>query len=744
MLLALAAVFSLAAPAFAEEEVVTAEEPVVAEEPVEAAEVVEAEELVEEPEEVVEEPETEPETAATSGNCGDNVTWSFAGDTLTISGTGAMKDYDWQGGPWSDIKEQITTVIIQSGVTSIGAYAFRDCLSLTNVTLPDGVTTIGDLAFTGCDSLTSITIPASVTDIVTADAFNAASLTDIYVDSGSERYTSVDGVLFSKDMTELICYPHGKTATSYAIPNTVKTINYSAFRNCKHLTSMAIPSNVTKIWDAAFENCTSLASVTIPASVTSIEGHSFRNTPWLAAQGEFAIVNGILLRYQGSATNVTIPNSVTCIGSHSFSDCVYLTNVTIPDSVKTIELQAFSYTALTSVTLPDSVTKIGAGAFDGCDNLTSMTIPASVTMIEEWAFISCTSLANITIMNAKCKIAPTPTTLGVSDTTVVRGYTDSTAERYANNFGFKFESIGKAPGGTTPTNTPKPTATPKPQATAVPNLAAPTVTISQVSDGIKVSWNKITGSPRYMVYYRENGGAWTKIGTTTDTVYTRAAKYLTNGATYQFAVRCCANDKQTMLSGYKASNSVKYTVDLAAPTVKIEKASDGIKVSWNKIDGAPRYMVYYKENNGGWTKIGTTTSTTYTRAAKYLKSGATYQFTVRCCANDKKTMLGPYKASNSITYTAQLAAPTVKIAKVAGGIQVTWNKITGSPRYMVYYKEGNGGWKKIGTTTATSYTRAAKYLKNGVTYTFTVRCCENDKKTLLGPYKASNSLKYTK
>ena len=183
---------------------------------------------------------------------------------------------------------------------------------------------------------------------------------------------------------------------------------------------------------------------------------------------------------------------------------------------------------------------------------------------------------------------------------------------------------------------------------------------------------------------------------------------------------------------------------LAAPTVKIEKVSTGIKVSWNAVAGSPRYMVYYKEGNGGWKKIGTTTSTTYTRAAKYLKNGVTYQFTVRCCENDKKTLLGPYKASNSLKYVGQLAAPTVKIAKVAGGIKVSWNKIAGSPRYMVYYKENGGSWKKIGTTTATSYTRAAKYLKNGVTYQFTVRCCENDKKTLLGPYKASNSLKYTK
>lgn len=92
---------------------------------------------------------------------------------------------------------------------------------------------------------------------------------------------------------------------------------------------------------------------------------------------------------------------------------------------------------------------------------------------------------------------------------------------------------------------------------------------------------------------------------------------------------------------------------LAAPTVTISKASNGIKVSWNKVTGSPRYMVYYKENGGSWKRIGTTASTTYTRKAANLKNGATYQFTVRCCANDKKTLLGPYKASNSIIYQQQ-------------------------------------------------------------------------------------------
>ncbi len=284
----------------------------------------------------------------------------------------------------------------------------------------------------------------------------------------------------------------------------------------------------------------------------------------------------------------------------------------------------------------------------------------------------------------------------------------------------------------------------EPAPTAVPQLEAPAVTISKVSGGIQVSWNKIAGSPRYMVYYRENGGEWKKIGTTTATTYTRKAKDLKNGVTYQFTVRCCANDKKTLLGPYTASNSLTYGTQLEAPTVIISKVSGGIRVTWNKISGSPRYMVYYKENGGGWKKIGTTTATTYTRKAKDLKNGVTYQFAVRCVKNDKKTMLSGYTASNSLTYGTQLEAPTVTISKVSGGIRVTWNKVAGSPRYMVYYKENGGGWKKIGTTTATAYTRKAANLKDGVTYTFTVRCCANDKKTMLSGYTASNSLNYKK
>ena len=623
ILLALAAVFSLSAPALAEEEPVTAEEVV-------------TEETVIEPEEVTEEVEAEPETVDTAiavGFCGGegdgtNLAWAFSADgVLTVSGTGKMKDYSYAGDdvPWHNYRKQIKTIVIEPGVTSIGdsafwncaamtnvtipssvtaivGHAFESCRALKNITIPNGVTRLGYAVFQSCDGLTSITIPASVTVIESGAAFNANNITDIYVDENSKSFSSVDGVLFNADKTALVYYPHGKEGVSYTIPDTVVSVMGFAFANCP------------------------LTSVTLSASVKAVASDSFLShiENIYVANGNkcFISVDGVLFSADGK-TLVRYPGDK--------------------------EISAYD--------IPNTVTAIADGAFLYC-GITSATVPASVTSIGMEAF-NCTDLKSITILNPWCDIIGGDSTLNYSGETVVHGYDGSTAQAYAEKYGYTFQSLGPSPVTPTPkptatpkpTNTPKPGTTPTPTPTAVPKLAAPTVKIEKVSTGIKVTWNKVAGSPRYMVYYKEGNGSWKKIGTTTSTTYTRAAKYLKSGATYQFTVRCCANDKKTLLGPYKASNSLKYTAQLAAPTVKIAKVAGGIKVSWNKITGSPRYMVYYKENGGGWKKIGTTTSTTYTRAAKYLKSGVTYQFTVRCCANDKKTLLGPYKASNSLKYT---------------------------------------------------------------------------------------------
>ena len=171
----------------------------------------------------------------------DNLTWKLYEDgKLTISGTGAMKDYDNDPSP-ACRNSNVKKVVIEDGVTSIGDSAFYDCSSLTSITIPDSVTSIREYAFYNCSGLTSITIPDSVTSIGNS-AFNTCS-----------------------------------SLTSLTIPNSVTSIGEGAFYACSSLTSLTIPNSVTSIGDSAFYVCSSLTSITIPDSVTSIGDSAFSN-----------------------------------------------------------------------------------------------------------------------------------------------------------------------------------------------------------------------------------------------------------------------------------------------------------------------------------------------------------------------------------------------------------------------------------------------------------------------------------
>ena len=219
-------------------------------------------------------------SAASSGNCGDsgsNVTWLLDDNgTLTISGSGKIEDYRSDiDQPWYSNRSDITSVVIEPGVTSIGSQAFYECSNLTSITIPSGLTSIGEQAFGNCTGLTSITIPSSVTSIGVNVFYNCTGLTDITVDSNNSSFCSESGVLFNKDKTTLIYYPLGKNDSSYTIPDGVTVIEQYAFYCNSKLTSVTIPSGVTSIGEMAFRECSGLTSVIVPSSVTSIEYNAF-------------------------------------------------------------------------------------------------------------------------------------------------------------------------------------------------------------------------------------------------------------------------------------------------------------------------------------------------------------------------------------------------------------------------------------------------------------------------------------
>ena len=215
----------------------------------------------------------------------------------------------------------LTSVTIPNSITSIGEGAFSNCSSLTAVTIPNSVTSIGSYAFEDCSSLTSVTIPNSVTSIGDAAFAYCHSLTSIDVASENPNYSSVNGVLFNKDKTELIQYPIGNAQTEYTIPNSVTSIGSYAFADCSGLTLVTIPNSVTRIGEGAFAECRSLTSVTIGNSVTSIGKSAFE--------------------YCSNLTSVIIPNSVTSIGKYTFLNCTSLIEVTIPNNITYLEGKEF-------------------------------------------------------------------------------------------------------------------------------------------------------------------------------------------------------------------------------------------------------------------------------------------------------------------------------------------------------------------------------------------------------------------
>ena len=144
------------------------------------------------------------------------------------------------------------------------------------------VTSIGNWAFYGCKEFTSISIPNSITSIGYYAFFECSKLTIINVATDNPDYKSIDGVLYNKEATTLICCPEEKTG-SFVIPTTVTNIGDDAFGRCTGLTSITIPNSVTSIASYAFEGCSKLTSVTIPNSVMAIEPYAFDNCTGLTS-----------------------------------------------------------------------------------------------------------------------------------------------------------------------------------------------------------------------------------------------------------------------------------------------------------------------------------------------------------------------------------------------------------------------------------------------------------------------------
>ncbi|MDE6834595.1 MAG: leucine-rich repeat protein [Ruminococcus sp.] len=361
-----------------------------------------------------------------SGSCGENAVWSFDTEsgTLTISGSGDMNNYLNRTRPWEDYANDITSLVIENGITSIGSYSFEYLKNITDVVIPEGVTTIYKRAFFGCNNLSSISLPSSLISIGEMTFYNCVSLESIII---PENVTTIGHSAFQR------C----KKLVSVSLPSKLKTIRGGTFNDCESLKSVIIPENVTTIELSAFKDCNNLSSISLPASLVKIESQAFYNCNNLSSIslpsslisiGEMTFYNCVSLE------SIIIPENVKIIGNSVLYGCTYLTNIevspennyfkdidgvlfnsdmtnliffpegkeiedyTVPNGVEIISESAFKgRNSLKSIILPDSLKIIKESAFSSCKNLTEVIIPDGTEVIDEYAFSFCSKLQTLEI-----------------------------------------------------------------------------------------------------------------------------------------------------------------------------------------------------------------------------------------------------------------------------------------------------------------------------------------------------------
>lgn len=319
-----------------------------------------------------------------SGKCGENVSFTLNEEgTLILSGTGDMYDFR-QNMPWEEYRDRINSVVIGSGVTSIGEEAFVFCDNLKSVELCDGLKTIKNAAFWYCTALEKIVLPDSVTTVEDNIFGWCESLTEAKL---SASIQTVPHQMFAN------C----EQLKAITIPDSVVTIGEYAFNGCRSLKSVSLSNNLTSLARNAFSVCKSLQNVTFPDSLESIGEEAF-----IYCDSLRQVIFGKNLKQIGTAAfdncrslvSVKLGGGIKTIGASAFRGCSGLTNLKISTGVQTIGQFAFSScSSLTSVSIPGSVRTLGTGAFDGCAGLTSVTV--NVSVIPERAFWNVYNLSEV-------------------------------------------------------------------------------------------------------------------------------------------------------------------------------------------------------------------------------------------------------------------------------------------------------------------------------------------------------------
>ena len=446
--------------------------------------------------------------------------------------------------------------------------------------------------------------------------------------------------------------------------------------------NVTIPSTihdykVCKIGAGAFYDCSSLEKIVIPDSVKEI--------CWSPMYGCFQKCNNLKEIYIGSGFEKSLFDMYTLSGCNSLEKIVFSEDNNYYCSIDGVPFDK-SKTSICrypagkkdkEYTIPDTVSELSmADEFFYNENLKTIVIPKSVKSIGEYTFGTVDSF---------------PIT--------IKGYKGTAAEEYAKENGFKFIEISD------------------------PTSVSLNKTSLTLDVGKSHTLTKTVSPSNAVTSY-----TWSSSNTSVATVDGNGKVTAKKAGTATITVKT---------SNGKTANC-KVTVNLPAPQITgLANTTGGIKISWNKVDGAYGYRLYYKPASGGWKRFKDTTATSFTDSGVVPNKTETY--TIRCIDKNSKTVSGFYSKGWSKKYTP--VAPTItRLSNTSKGVSVTWNKIAGVYGYRVYQKTSTG-WKRIKDTTATSYTDSA--VSANQTKTYTIRCIDKKGKTVSGFNSKGWSKKYT-
>ena len=580
--------------------------------------------------------------------------------------------------------------------------------------------------------------------ITTSAAESQESVSATY---GDFEYTLEDD--YTCTITKYNGHAANVTIPSTIYGNKVSAIGRYAFEENPNIKKVSMPNSVKIIDRGAFWYCGNLESVTMPTSLKEIGGCAF---------------------YETNLKSVVLPTGLKYISNEAFKFCYNLKTVTLPNTVESLGNACFgSCTSLQSISIPNSVKDMRWSTFDRCTSLKTVTIGCGVDTMETYSvFGGCTSLENITVNSSNNNYSSANGIMYDKNKTEILVYPQAKKDTT-----YSVPSSVKSLG----------------EMTANGNAYLKTVTIpSNIKDigdyafgyiGEKYNYQKVSGftikgykGTAAERYARNNdfnfvqlqvvptSVALNKTTLTLDTGKTsnlKATVYPSNAANKKCTWRSSntsvatvdKNGKVTAKASGTATITVKtsngktanckVTVNLPTPQItSLSNTTGGIKISWNKVDGAYGYRLYYKPASGGWKRFKDTTATSFTDSG--VSPNRTETYTIRCIDKNGKTVSGFNSTGWSKKYTP--VAPTIsKLDITTGGIKLSWNKIAGVYGYRLYYKTSSGGWKRFKDTTATSFTDSG--VSPNRTETYTIRCIDKNGNTISSFNSNGWSKKYT-